>query len=503
MASSPASSSRNAKTAKKSPKKGSASSSVKGGKTPLVEAKSSKKKAVGAKSAIAKKASAQAPSRPASKGAASKSVKSSAKAPAAKQVATKSAKTGSSTQVGKPSMTKSVTKSSPAPKQAPASIAKKSATKVVVAKAPIRSEASRKSKSVPTPQETRPVKPEQKASKRLVRPKSSAGVPAVEPKGAVVRKTSARQNKGTGRPTMLEGELPQEYNVDRLVAIQRDPDWAHLYWELSGQTRQKLSNTDGGFRLRGFDTTGVLFDGHNASVALDIELAPYARSWYVKLPYQGRVYTFEYGTVNRDGEWNGLARSQPVGFEPGMLGLSPESEEWISIASDELFRAASGLADGEGIQDLIRRLRERSAGSGAFLGSSLVGESGSGFMGFAPSSFLGGSGLRLELPTSNMSSPSGSGTAWTGLSSGEFQPPKDKSKDFWLWVETELILYGATEPDAQVTLMGKPLQLNPDGTFRVHFPFPNGTDLHMDVRAVDKTGEMERVARPAAKRWTN
>ena len=51
--------------------------------------------------------------------------------------------------------------------------------------------------------------------------------------------------------------------------------------------------------------------------------------------------------------------------------------------------------------------------------------------------------------------------------------------------------------------MGKPLQLNPDGTFRVHFPFPNGTELHMDVRAVDKTGEMERVARPAAKRWTN
>lgn len=325
----------------------------------------------------------------------------------------------------------------------------------------------------------------------------------MEPKGSLVRKTAARQNKGTGRPAMLEGELPQEYGVDRLVAIQRDPDWAHLYWELAPETRQKLSNTDGGFRLRGFDTTGVLFDGNNASVALDIELAPYARSWYVKLPYQGRVYTFEYGIVGRDGEWNGLARSQPVGFEPGMLGLSPESEEWISIASDELFRAASGLADGEGIQDLIRRLRERSAGSGAFLGSSLAGESGAGFLGLAPSSFLGSSGLRLELPTSNMSSPSGSGTAWTGISSGGFQPPKDKSKDFWLWVETELILYGATEPDAQVTLMGKPLQLNPDGTFRVHFPFPNGTELHMDVRAVDKTGEMERFARPAAKRWTN
>lgn len=270
MASSPASSSRNAKTAKNSPKKGASSSNVKGGKIPVVEAKSSKKKAVGAKSAIAKNVSPQAPSRPASKGAASKPVKSSGMAPAAKKGAAKDAKTGlgaktgSSSKVGKALMTKSVAISSPPSKKAPTPTVKKSVTKAVVAKAPVRSEASRKTKTVATPQETRSVKPEQKASKRLARPKSSAGVPAVEPKGAVVRKTSARQNKGTGRPTMLEGELPQEYGVDRLVAIQRDPDWAHLYWELSGETRQKLTNTDGGFRLRGFDTTGVLFDGHNA-----------------------------------------------------------------------------------------------------------------------------------------------------------------------------------------------------------------------------------------------
>lgn len=345
----------------------------------------------------------------------------------------------------------------------------------------------------------RPAKIETKASKRVERQKSNAGVPSVEPKGGLVRKTPERK-KGAGRPAMLEGELPQEYGVDRLVAIARDPDWTHLYWELSPETRQKLSSVDGGFRLRGFDTTGVLFDGSNAPVALDVELAPYARSWYVKLPYQGRVYTFEYGTVTRDGEWRGLARSQPVGFEPGMLGLSPDSEEWISIASDELFRAASGLGEGEGIQDLIRRLRERSTNSGGFLGSS---GSGAGMMGLAPSSFQGSSGLLTTLPSSWSSSSMGSVSHIAGFSSDMLQPPTEKAKDFWLWVETELVLYGATEPDAQVTLMGKPLQLNPDGTFRVHFPFPNGTELHMDVRAVDKTGEMERNARPAAKRWTN
>lgn len=390
--------------------------------------------------------------------------------------------------------------SKPAPLKAKASAAKPKGSEVKPNK-PSKTK-SVSTKSAPAAAKT-PAAGEAKAAKRVPRAKSTAGVTAVDPKPSLARKAAVKANKGTGRPEMLRGELPQEYGVDRLVAIPRDPDWTHLYWELAPETRQKLSGTDGGFRLRGFDTTGILFDGHNAPVALDVELAPYARSWYVKLPYQGRVYTFEYGMVTRDGEWTGLARSQPVGFEPGMLGLSPDSEEWISIASDELFRAASGLGDGEGIQDLIRRLRERSAGSGAFLGSSIAGESGAGMLGLAPSSGLGSSEFRLNMPTSYMSSSMGSGTSFTGLSSGQFQPPKDKSKDFWLWVETELILYGATEPDAQVTLMGKPLQLNPDGTFRVHFPFPNGTELHMDVRAVDRTGEMERTARPAAKRWTN
>jgi len=422
------------------------------------------------------------------------------KVEAAKGNVGKVGKGSSSGKAAIPKKTNSKPASKPAPLKAKTSAAKPKGSAV---------KPNKPSKSNPTvktgaaPSAKAPAAPEAKAANRLPRAKSSTGVPVVEPKASLSRKSILKANKGTGRPEMLQGELPQEYGVDRLVAIPRDPDWTHLYWELAPETRQKLSGADGGFRLRGFDTTGILFDGRNAPVALDVELAPYARSWYVKLPYQGRVYTFEYGMVNREGEWTGLARSQPVGFEPGMLGLSPDSEEWISIASDELFRAASGLGDGEGIQDLIRRLRERSAGSGAFLGSSFAGESGAGMLGLAPSSSLGSSEFRLTMPTSYMSSSMGSGTTFTGLSSGQFQPPKDKSKDFWLWVETELILYGATEPDAQVTLMGKPLQLNPDGTFRVHFPFPNGTELHMDVRAVDRTGEMERTARPAAKRWTN
>lgn len=356
-------------------------------------------------------------------------------------------------------------------------------------------------KGKPSPKEA----PSAKASKPAPRTKVPAA--SVPPRETGRRGTSksSRSESSSKLSNLLQGELPQGYGVDRLVAIPKDPEWTHLYWEISEDTRKSMSNgsTDG-FRLRGFDTTGILFDGNNAPVALDIEVAPYARSWYVRLPYQGRVYTFEYGMVAHDGQWQPVARSRPVGFEPGMMGFRPDSEEWVSIASDELFRAAAGLGEGEGINDLINRLRSRNDGSGMLAGSSRLNTSGAGMGPFAPSSHASSSfGMQsLFAPSSLGTSNMGSQVSWTGVPGGRSQGPGGKAKDFWLWVETELILYGATEPDAQVTLMGRPIPLNPDGTFRVQFPFPHGTELHMDVRAVDRDGDQVREAKPAARRWT-
>lgn len=345
-----------------------------------------------------------------------------------------------------------------------------------------------------------------KAAKPAVRTKIPAkSLPPREARRGAAR--SGRTDTSVARSPLLEGDLPAGYGVDRLVAIPKDPEWTHLYWEVSEETRRNLaSGSSDAIRLRGFDTTGLLFDGSNAPVALDIEVAPYARSWYVRLPYQGRVYTFEYGVVAKDGQWQPVARSRPVGFEPGMMGFRPDSEEWVSIASEELFRAAAGLGDGEGINDLISRLRSRNDGSGAMAGAAWLTSWGSGMgrLELAPSSWAPSSfEMQSAFAPSSWSTTSiGSGVSWSGAAAGRPQGPGGRAKDFWLWVETELILYGATEPDAQVTLMGRPIALNPDGTFRVHFPFPHGTELHMDVRAVDRDGDQVREAKPAARRWT-
>src|ERR1017187_9408338 len=54
-------------------------------------------------------------------------------------------------------------------------------------------------------------------------------------------------------------------------------------------------------------------------------------------------------------------------------------------------------------------------------------------------------------------------------------------KNFWFNVNAELIIYGATEPDAKVTLGGHEIKLRSDGTFSFLFALP---DEKYDLPAV-------------------
>lgn len=69
--------------------------------------------------------------------------------------------------------------------------------------------------------------------------------------------------------------------------------------------------------------------------------------------------------------------------------------------------------------------------------------------------------------------------------------PPARARKFWLVADAELIVYGATEPDATVTIDGRPIQLNPDGTFRFQVSFQDGV-LNFPIMAVATDGEQTR-----------
>jgi hypothetical protein len=70
--------------------------------------------------------------------------------------------------------------------------------------------------------------------------------------------------------------------------------------------------------------------------------------------------------------------------------------------------------------------------------------------------------------------------------------PGQKERGFRLRVATELILYGSTEPDAKVTIQGKPIKLRRDGSFTARWALPDGT-IEIPVVAVSGDGVEERT----------
>ncbi|MBU7582247.1 MAG: DUF4912 domain-containing protein [Nostoc sp. TH1S01] len=59
-------------------------------------------------------------------------------------------------------------------------------------------------------------------------------------------------------------------------------------------------------------------------------------------------------------------------------------------------------------------------------------------------------------------------------------------RDFWFVADAELIIHGATEPNATVNIAGNPIALKPDGTFHLRVPFSeNLIDYLMTAVAAD------------------
>jgi len=285
----------------------------------------------------------------------------------------------------------------------------------------------------------------------------------------------------TARPgeERLTGELPLGYGDTRIVLQVRDPHWAHTYWDVAERTRQQLRKAIGDdaydralFVLRVYDVTDITFDGLNAHSYYDIHIFEGANNWYLNLGRPNCAFLVDLGLITPAGEFILIARSNAI-RTPRDTYSETVDDQWMVLDEEfrEIYRASGGFnvgaSSGELRQALSQRLTEQLS-SGAL--SSLA---------------LSSAALSSESVTS------------PGLVRGGQQ----KGKDFWLVVNTELIVYGATEPDAQVTVQGRQVKLRPDGTFTLRFALPDGHQ-NIPVRAVNADGDMERTITPIVEKTT-
>jgi hypothetical protein len=289
---------------------------------------------------------------------------------------------------------------------------------------------------------------------------------------AVARNTSASAEESkydVGVPTRdlsakVPRDLPAGYGKDRIVCMVRDPYWLHVYWELTRQAIQRAEAALGQEWhtarpiLRLLDVTRRDSSHQIERVLRDIEIHGGCNSWYIDVSEPPRSFRVDIGYLARSGRFYVLSRSNVV--TTPRAGVSDVIDEnWYDLDAKKADRiyAMSGGFDPTASSLEVKQLFDE----------------------------------KLRRP---LGSP-----AVTSFGSGGFSLGKGKA--FFFQLDAELIVYGATEPNARVTLQGQPVQLRSDGTFTMRFRLPDSRQIIPAV-ATSPDGSEERTIVLAVERNT-
>jgi len=300
-----------------------------------------------------------------------------------------------------------------------------------------------------------------------------------------------------------EAELPEAYGTRRLFLTARDPHWLYAHWDLTREQQAKLNvqSADSHLVLRVY--AGKL----EGNPVCEIHVHPESRHWFAHVERSGDSYLAELGYYSPVGRWTRVAVSGATVTPPEAASAEGEAEfatipfefpfakligiiksavrENVPLAQalEELRRQghpALPRANGEPIAHWTAQQEQALAevisidqGRRVWMGSLEITELIRRRLAREISS-LGVSSLGV----SSFSSPFG------GI---------ERPKGFWFNVNAELIIYGATEPDAKVTLGGHEIKLRPDGSFSYRFALPDG-NYDLPAVAVSADGSDTRAA---------
>lgn len=321
-------------------------------------------------------------------------------------------------------------------------------------------------------------------------------------------------------------ELPESYGTQRLLLVARDPHWLYAHWDMTTEQlrRHNAASRDGHLIVR------VFRDDAQGKPVLEQHVHPESRSWFLHVSWGGAKYLAQLGYYDGQGKWNKISDSSATFTPPDVLSedtsvrfetipvevpfrklielvkeavaghvplmeaiqelreaghpelpereqtISPTARQWTAeqeralaqiVNIDEVRRVWMGSLE---ITELLRRALQREISSQAAAALARGEEFGAEQLAgvFSVSSPFGGA---------------------------------EKRKGFWFNVNAELIIYGATEPDATVTIGGRRIQLRQDGTFGFRFALPDG-DYDLPVQATSVDGDDSRSAQLRFRRAT-
>jgi hypothetical protein len=328
------------------------------------------------------------------------------------------------------------------------------------------------------------------------------------------------------------GELPESYGTKKLFLTARDPHWLYANWDLTAEQQKELNaqSTDGHLILRVYANK---IEGHPA---YEIHVHPDSRHWFAHVERAGHSYAAELGYYSALGKWMRVAVSSGTLTPPDAASAAAEAE-FATIPFEYPFAKLMQIIEEAVRENLplavaIEELRRHGH-------PDLPRFSSSGVSSVAPAPSASQPGatrmwtpaqeqalarvinidqtrhiwmgsleitelIRRRLahdvtsPVTAFGVPGAAGAAPSGAAeiSSVTSPAggaAEKGKGFWFNVNAELIIYGATEPNAKVTLGGHEIKLRADGTFSFRFALPDGK-YDLPVVAVSADGTDGRAA---------
>jgi len=288
-------------------------------------------------------------------------------------------------------------------------------------------------------------------------------------------------------------DLPEAYGTRRLFLAARDPHWLYAHWDLT-PAQQRFYNArsvDGHLVLR------LHVRQVGGEPLAETHVHPESRHWFLHGGRGGTKYLAELGYYNRSSTWVRVSVSDAT-LTPADAPGEESPGEFATIPVDFPLPRLRELVKRAALEHkpLARAIEElRTAGHPALppLGGappalwtpeqeSALAEVVS--MDAVRRVWIGSleiTELIRREHVRQLASPAGAAFGWPTSPGGAvssvsspFGGAPAGAKGFWFNVNAELIVYGATEPDASVTVGGRPVRLRADGSFSYRFALPEG-----------------------------
>jgi hypothetical protein len=274
-----------------------------------------------------------------------------------------------------------------------------------------------------------------------------------------------------------EAALPEAYGTGKLLLAARDPHWLYAHWDLTQEQQRRYNALSADRHVVVRVVPGTI----GTRAVTEVHVHPESRHWFIYTDHAETRYVAELGYYRTGRQWVTISTSAPAVTPPDTVSTDQTVRFATIPAQVRLTQFAALATQGvpadlpppdsareRALAELVElHLVRQDLGSSAGI-KELVRGQGAQEVSLTP---LGGEAEGVSSPLSNQ---------------------EQRPGGFWFNINAELVIYGATEPGASVTVGGRPIALRPDGTFSCRFSLPDG-DYAVTVSAMSVEGELRQA----------